>query len=120
MAKRAISFRLLYDTLTVPLFAATSDPKQRVITTLEQLAEEIQAYAQDNAPWTDRTGEARAGLETEVNSEGNDVMLSLFHTVDYGQWLETIQSGRFAIIMPTLEEYRDQVFQAVNAEGTMG
>lgn len=71
----------------------------------ESAAGEILAYAQTNAPWDDRTGMAREGLITEVNEVDNEIYLVLAHTVDYGQWLETIQSGRFAIIMPTLEVY---------------
>lgn len=120
MARNNSGFRIIYDSLTVELWEATSDPTDKVIRTLEDLASEIKAYAQDNAPWTDRTGEARAGLDTSVDREGDDVVLELFHTVDYGQWLETIQSGRFAIIMPTLEVYADQVFEAVSAERRSG
>jgi len=62
-------------------------------------------YAKANAPWTDRTGDARRGLDVAVDNDGNAITLQLFHTVDYGLWLEVIQSGRFAIIMPTLQGY---------------
>lgn len=109
-------FLILADTLT-PLFSSVGveDHAQRV---LEDLADEIQDYAQSNAPWTDRTGEARQGLETEVYRRGTTLVLELYHTVDYGIWLETIQSGTFAIIMPTLEAYSDQVMRAVGAHET--
>jgi len=120
VAKNGSGFRLIFDSLTVPLYAALSDPQGKVVRTMEDLAQEIQFYAQDTAPWADRTGEARDGLTTEVEREGNSVTLSLFHTVDYGQWLETIQSGRFAVIMPTLEQYADEVFAAVHAERSSG
>lgn len=76
---------------------------------------EVQGYAQDNAPWQDITGDARNGLTAEVYTEGDDVILSLSHSVEYGQWLETIQSGRFAIIMPTLEAYAPMIFKDVGA-----
>jgi len=82
----------------------------------EQVAQEILASAQANAPWADRTGAAREGLEVSVDEEGDEIVVTLAHTVEYGIWLETIQSGRFAIIMPTLEQYAAQVHLAV-AEG---
>jgi len=80
---------------------------------MEQMAEEVLDYAQATAPWHDITGEARAGLSTEVYEEGGEIIMDLFHTVDYGEWLETIQSGRFAVIMPTLEAMAAEVFAAV-------
>lgn len=63
----------------------------------------VESYAKMNAPWTDQTGAARNGLTASVFVEDGVVVLELAHTVDHGQWLELIQDGRFAIIMPTLE-----------------
>jgi hypothetical protein len=63
----------------------------------------IEEYAKSNAPWADRTGNARAGLTANAQHNGGEVSISLEHTVDYGFWLEVIQNGDFAIIMPTLE-----------------
>ena len=65
--------------------------------------EKIEEYARQNAPWNDRSGMARDGLVADVYLEGGEVVLELAHSVDYGYWLEIIQDGQFAIIMPTLE-----------------
>jgi len=78
----------------------------------EQATDQIETYAQDNAPWQDRTGDARAGLRAESTNSAGDITLTLEHTVDYGLWLEVIQNGRFAIIMPTLEAEAPRVFHA--------
>lgn len=109
-------FILATDTLT-SLFASQigGDLVDSVENTLEGFVEEVQEYAQANAPWADRTGEARASLEAEVTTEGDSVLLILSHGVDYGEWLETIQSGRYAIIMPTLEHFAGQIFAATGA-----
>jgi hypothetical protein len=66
-------------------------------------------YAKENAPWADRTGDARVGLDTSVELEGHVIVWQMYHTVEYGQWLETIQNGKFAIILPTLEIYAPKV-----------
>ena len=81
------------------------DHLARAADALDELEAEIEGYARDNAPWTDRTGAARAGLTAQGSHSGVELELTLAHTVDYGLWLEVIQSGRFAIIMPTLEHY---------------
>lgn len=70
----------------------------------QEQAPGLEAIAQANAPWEDRTGEARAGLHTSVGNEDGVVSLALEHGVDYGLWLEVIQNGKFAIILPTLEQ----------------
>jgi len=70
-----------------------------------QLARDMEDYARVNASWTDRTGDARAGLEAAVESDGDTVTVSLRHTVPYGIWLENLFNGRFAIILPTLEAF---------------
>jgi len=79
----------------------------------QDAAADILNYARQNAPWEDQTGQARAGLGVEVTKSFGEVMLSLYHTVDYGLWLEVIQNGRFATIMPTLERYAPEVFRRV-------
>ena len=66
-------------------------------------ASEVEAYAKANAPWSDRTGAARQGLTADVYEEFGEIVLELSHSVEYGVWLELIQNGNFAIIMPTLE-----------------
>lgn len=62
------------------------------------------AHAKTNAPWTDRTGNARAGLHSTVNviGQGEAFELLVAHSVYYGIWLEVRFSGKFAIIMPTV------------------
>jgi hypothetical protein len=80
----------------------------------KEAAPGLEATAQANAPWEDQTGEAREGLHTTVGNADGTVTLALAHGVDYGFWLEVIQNGKFAIILPTLE----QQSPAIIAEAT--
>ena len=59
---------------------------------------QMKSYAQANAPWTDRTGNARGGLDYDCKWEGTTLDISVFHTVDYGIWLEIAHAQRFAIL----------------------
>jgi hypothetical protein len=74
-------------------------------------------FAKEQASWEDRTGDAREGLDTDVSREGNVIVWELFHTVSYGKWLETIQNGRFAVIMPTLELFAPHIGKGLTEVG---
>lgn len=76
-----------------------------------KFAEELQEYAQKNAPWDNRTGDARAGLDTEVEATDRLLSVSLFHTVDYGIWLEIRWNGRYAIIIPSVEKKGSELLE---------
>jgi len=95
-----------YDSLTPRMLALPVAVDQAIEELLEELAQEVQNYAQTNAPWEDQSGEARRGLTAEVVDGGmfhNAIVL--YHTVDYGIWLEVRWNGRYAIIMPTVEHF---------------
>jgi hypothetical protein len=95
-----------YDSLTPRMLALPLVVDAAVEELLEELAEEVQEYARTHASWDDRSGEAREGLTAEVVDEGlfhNSIVL--YHTVDYGIWLEIRWNGKYAIILPTIEHY---------------
>jgi len=70
----------------------------------------IESAAKENAPWTDRTANARQGLRAfhQELTEGS-VALYLKQSVDYGVFLELKNSGRYAVIMPTLEAHYPRI-----------
>lgn len=77
-----------------------------VVNTTEQFAQSwaprLETDAKENAPWKDRTGNARQSLYARVEREGDQVYLYLSHGVDYGIYLEVSKAGRNAIIWPTI------------------
>lgn len=66
-----------------------------------QLAKDMETFANQNAPWTDRTTDARQGLSGEPFAENGIVGASIVHTVPYGIWLENRFDRRYAIVGPT-------------------
>lgn len=90
----------------------------RTVTAMESGKEKVEEYAKSNAPWEDRTGDARDGLTAGLYEEDGDIVLELAHTVDYGIYLETIEDGAFAIIMPTLEALGPEILAEAGAEVT--
>lgn len=77
---------------------------------MQQLAKDVQAYARSNAPWDDDSFAARDGLTAEVQVRaGRETAVVLFHTVEYGVYLENANGGAFSIIIPTLEHFGAQM-----------
>lgn len=77
--------------------------KRAMTVAAKRIEPEAEAYMKNNATWTDRTGNARAGLKAETEVETNRVTIYLYHTVPYGPWLELRWSGKYQIINPTIE-----------------
>ena len=68
----------------------------------ETQAKNLEGYAKENRPWTDRTGDARKRLTGYVTEIENGYRINLAHGVDYGIWLELAMEKRFAILEPTI------------------
>ena len=77
-------------------------------------APRVENYAKTNAPWTDRTGNARNGLAARSYRDGQETGIILYHQVPYGIYLETRWDGRYAIIDPTIAEMGPKVMQSYN------
>jgi hypothetical protein len=72
----------------------------------------FEAYAKANAPWTDRTGNARQSLYAFTQRLGQDVVaLYLAHGVDYGIYLEVANEGRYAVVWPTIQAHLTAIAQ---------
>lgn len=103
------------DTLTPGIREFGPKLNLAVAALMKKSAPQVQNYARKNAPWTDRTGNARQGLFATY-SAGREAFLSssfggdgtgqhvitLSHSVNYGIWLEVRWAGKYAIIGPTV------------------
>lgn len=87
-------------------------------TTMDYWEPRVQSYARRNAPWTDRTGNARQGLFARHNKTGGTHRITVYHTMPYGIWLEVRHSGRYQIIMPTVRAMGPEVMRSI--QGILG
>ena len=69
---------------------------------MERSGDQAVAYMKVNAPWTDRTGNARSGLDKAVFRQGRRWVLNLFGRANYQIYLEKSNGGKYAIIGPTI------------------
>jgi len=91
------------DTLWDGLDNFTEKTKKKLEEKVRDFAPKLAEYAKANAPWEDRTGLARTGLQSQPIITNTSFGISLFHTMDYGIWLEIRWGGLYAIILPTIE-----------------
>lgn len=68
----------------------------------EQGASKLRGYAQKNARWTDRSGNARLRLNSYVSAMANGYRITLAHGVEYGIWLELAHGKQYSIIPETI------------------
>lgn len=105
---------------TVPpsvLAKNTGDYAKRLHAAVVQLAgyfaARMEEHAKANAPWTDRTGHARQGLVARVFPTATAVAIVLASLADYGIWLEVAHQARYAIILPTFQQFIPQIQAAL-------
>lgn len=80
----------------------------------DRYAPEIEAYMKANAPWTDRTANARQSLYADVEQVAQDMVdIILGHGVHYGVYLELSNAGAYAIVGPSLDVFAPRIWQDV-------
>lgn len=88
---------------------------QAVAAIAQYTATQMQNAAKADAPWTDRTGNARTGLfgTSEADFARHVVTIYLSHgaTIDYGLWLELVGAGKNAIIVKTMAAHYEPLMQ---------
>jgi hypothetical protein len=108
------------DSLAKSIEAHDKKVKRVVAAQFLRAEQEAPGFMKLNAPWMDRTGNARAGLHAKLNIEnqGEAFELIFAHTVFYGIFLEARFSGKFAIIMPTVNYFgsllMDRIASSIN------
>lgn len=73
-----------------------------------------ESYMRTNAPWTDQTTNARNGLFSKADRDHDSHSLLLSHGVSYGIFLETMQSGRYGIIVPAWIHTSDELWRMLS------
>jgi hypothetical protein len=76
----------------------------------------IERHMKHNAPWRDRTTNARNGLFAVARRLGRSFAILLGHSVDYGIYLEAKpeDEGGRPIIMPTIRLYAPKVMKTLH------
>jgi len=78
-------------------------------------APRIEAWMKENALWTDRTGNARQSLASELETlaDGYGVLFGFGNNIEYAVFLEFANQGRFAIVSRALDYWSPIIFAEV-------
>lgn len=99
------------------LASSATQPVRLITDAIEALAKsyapQIETWMKENAPWTDRTGNARQSLYTRVDRQPQQITITLDHGVNYGVYLEFRNAGRYAIIDPALDHWVPIIFGGI-------
>jgi len=83
-----------------------------VLALVKRHERDIEGWMKENAPWEDRTGNARQGLVAYTRMGGEGISLYMAHTVDYGVYLELRQGkGRRPILVPARDEVAPKIVE---------
>jgi hypothetical protein len=80
---------------------------------LTGFAPQIEAWMKANAPWSDKTGNARQALYTALEENEKHLILIADHGMEYGIFLETIKAGQWGIVAPAIDHFAPQIFNAI-------
>ena len=119
--KGGIRWTVSPDNIAVELEAYGERVQKKLEADARELAQRMADYAAVHAPWTDRTGETRAGLQgiVDVDTESHLTTIFLAHGVEVpGIFLELSHGGKFAIIMPTINSFLPEIKALMQASLT--
>lgn len=73
----------------------------------------LENYAKEHKPWTNRTGQARQRLKG-ISKQTSEFLweITLSHGVDYGIYLEFAHEKKYAIIFPTINLKSPEVLKS--------
>lgn len=114
MAERNGYLVIYSNTLKPNLKAGPGRVKSIVFAKTKQYQPIVEGYATTNAPWTDRTGNARNTLSARTEHKPNTDSIILSHGMIYGVWLEVKNSGRYAIVIPTIKHMGPRLMHSLN------
>lgn len=76
-----------------------------------EAAPRLENHAKANRPWHDISSAAKNGLNAGTFLRGNRIIIYLAHSVDYGPALELAHDCKYAIIDPTVEKLKGEIFE---------
>lgn len=100
--------------LSAELNAFNPKVRRALTAAFEYQATRSEGRMRVGARWTDRTGNARSSLFAQSLQSANTWKLLLSHGMSYGIYLETRNSGRYAIVRPEINLAGNDLMRLIN------
>lgn len=96
-------------------FRKLAERRQRTMFAVETYAKNaaamLEAEAKANAPWSDRTGNARQTITGVHGWVGSKQRVGVAGNMAYSPYLELTQEGKNAILKPTVDKHRVAILE---------
>lgn len=115
MAKRNVNLEWDISGLITEVVQLNTKTDNFVAGVLKGYESRIESHMKINAPWTDRTGNARQGMRAEYEGERfGPHAVKLWGIMPYTIWLEVRFAGRYAIIVPSIAMFGPRIMATLN------
>lgn len=74
----------------------------------------LEAEAKEEAPWTDRTGNARNSIRGGADPYADGAKIYLSGNMEYSKWLEIANDGDYAILEDTVSSNAEGILKGLN------
>ena len=74
-------------------------------------AKKLETEGKRNAPWEDRTSNARNSIQGDSRWEGNQLNIILSGNVNYFVYLELAMGKKYSILLPTIERNANEILR---------
>lgn len=94
---------------------AETEIKMRAAVSLygDTAAKKLEANAKKNAPWEDRTGNARKSINGESKWEGAIMKVGVSGNMDYFVFLEYAMEKKYAVLEPTILQLSPEIVEGM-------
>lgn len=74
-------------------------------------SKKMEAYAKINAPWTDRTGNARQSIKGFSEVSKTTIEIGVSGGMEYSPDLEFKYEKKYAILYPTVQRHKNEIMK---------
>lgn len=113
----AIKWSTPPDVITKNIEVWGETTKKNIVRVADGIAKDGMAYMQTARPWTDRTGEAKRRLQTNVETTPANVTVYFVHGVEYGVYLELKNGGAYEIVTPAVQKFSNETMSRLGGAG---
>lgn len=86
-----------------------------------EIAELLKAYALENHPWQNRTGDTEASIDAQiVDVTDLEIIIAVAAGMDYDVFLELAHGGNWAWLWPAVMANQDEILAIVAKHGIAG
>lgn len=76
----------------------------------DEIAQYLETYSKQNAPFKDRTGNLRGSIDGSWEQVGKDLFRVILSAgMDYAVFVELCRDGRYAFLWPAVNESLDEI-----------